>query len=70
MDRLDRLYVKAKSIIEPSLKPYQRAMLHNNFVGHDNGELLELLSTPQNDWRLIVQAMVWNRGGVHGADTS
>ena len=70
MNRIDRLYTKVEGILNPPLSPYERAMRHNKFVGHDNVEFLVLLSTPQDDWRLIVQAMAWNGGGTHGANTS
>ena len=63
MARVDRLTMKAKGKAEPPMKPWERAMLKNPYVGRERGELLELLSTPRDDWREIVQACVWTGGG-------
>ncbi len=68
MDRVEQLIFKAKAITEPKLKSWERAMQHNRFVGGDNEELLELLTVPQDDWRLIVQAIAWNGGVVRAAN--
>ena len=62
MERIDRLIIKAREKAEPRLKPWEKAMLNNIYVGRSQEELLELLSSPQDDWRQIVQAYAW-RGG-------
>lgn len=69
MYRVDRLVLKAQALVDPPLKPWERALQHNDFVGRDNDELLELLTVPQDDWRLIVQAMAWNGGVACGNKT-
>ena len=63
MNQIDRLVMKARSKAEPPLKPWEQTMLKNPYVYRERGELLELLSTPRDDWRLIVQACVWSGGG-------
>jgi len=63
MNQIDRLVMKARSKAEPPLKPWERAMLKNPYIVRGHGELLELLSTQQDDWRLIVQACVLKGGG-------
>lgn len=63
MNQIDRLIMKARSKTDPPLKPWERAMIKNPYVGRTHGELLELLSVPREDWREIVQACVWTGGG-------
>ena len=70
MDKIDRLAMKAKSLTDPPLKPWERAMMANQYIGRDQDELVELLTMPQEDWRLIVQAMAWNGGGLHGTNSA
>lgn len=70
MDRIEKMILKAKALKDPPLKPWEKAMQHNNFINRDNDELLELLVDPQDNWRQIIQAMAWNGGVVCGTDTA
>lgn len=63
MDRIDRLTIKAMDKAEPPMKPWERATMQNPYAGRERDELMELLSTPREDWRKIVQACVWTGGG-------
>lgn len=70
MDKIDKMILKAKALKEPPLKPWEKVMQRNEFVNCDNNRLLELLMTPQDNWRQIIQAMVWNGGGICATDTT
>lgn len=70
MDKIDKMMLKAKALRNPPLKPWEKAMQCNEFTDYDNNKLLELLMIPQDNWRQIIQAMVWNGGGACGTDTT
>lgn len=63
MDRVDRLTIKAKELTEPKLKPYERAMQRNPYIGRQRDALLELLTEPLDDWQMVAQALAWMGGG-------
>lgn len=63
MDRIDSLIMKAKNRLEPPAKPWERLMRSNPYTNQKEESLLELLSEPRSDWRQIVQAMAWKKGG-------
>lgn len=69
MDRLERLTVKARELKEPRLKPWERVLKENPYIGKSAADLLELFGLPQNDWRQIAQALtcnaaeLWKGGG-------
>lgn len=63
MERVDRLIVKAKSRLERPLAPWERAMQSNPYIGCRRDELMEALSEQRDDWRQIVQVLVWKGGG-------
>lgn len=63
MDRLEKLTMRAMELKKPHLKPWEMAMKNNPYNGKSRADLLEELSAPHDDWRLIVQALAWSGGG-------
>lgn len=63
MDKIDRLIIRALDKTESKPDPWKKAMQDNIYVGQPQAELLELLSSPRDDWRQIVQAAAWGGGG-------
>ncbi|WP_346698967.1 hypothetical protein [Catenibacillus scindens] len=59
MERIDRLILKAQGKAEIRPAPWELAMKENPYVGYDRSVLIELLSASREDWRQIVQAIVW-----------
>lgn len=55
--------MKAKEMTEPKLKPHEWVMMKNPYTKADSKALIELLTEPKDDWRLIIQALAWNGGG-------
>ncbi len=69
MDKIEKMILKAKALKDPPLKPWEKAMLCNPFARCDDNTLLELLTVPQDEWRLIIQAMAWSGGVACGDKT-
>lgn len=63
MDRVDKMIMIVKKQLEPPVSPCERAMRENPYNSIGKDELLELLGTPRDDWRQIVQALAWKEGG-------
>lgn len=70
MDKIEKMILKAKALKNPPLKPWEKAMQRNPFTRYNNGDLLEMLTDPQDDWRKIIQAMAWNGGVACATDTT
>lgn len=68
MERIDRLIIKAREKAEPKLMPWENAMRKNPYIAMSFASLLQLLSEPREDWRLIAQACAWQAGESYGKD--
>ena len=68
VQKIARLILEAKRKVEPSLEPWERAIKNNPYAGHSFSELLELLSTSREDWRLVVQACAWSGRNPDGTN--
>lgn len=68
MKRIDQLIEKARERAEPKLTPWEKAMRDNPYVNMSFNDLLDLLSKPRDDWRLIAQACVWRAGESYDKD--
>ena len=63
MDRVDKMIMKARKQLDPPLSMWEKAMKENPYSSKEKIALLDLLCTPHDDWRQIVQALAWKEGG-------